>query len=180
VAKGRGRFRSRALKGTLGPAFHQNNLNYNGYNKNGADYADGVIVHGPLPVYFSILAPRCRGRSCYVELFAGKVKTGSSKMAQALPELHRRCRGHLTQAAPPNIMASIDTATLINHFPRQRKAYSWVPFPPVVWPLGRVAHQPASMFQKSCGLFGLGSCETKMIEPMRDSPLKRSWSKLRQ
>ena len=53
VAKGRGRFRSRALKEPLGPAFHQNNLNYNGYNKNGADYADGVIVHGPLPVYFS-------------------------------------------------------------------------------------------------------------------------------
>jgi hypothetical protein len=52
-------------------------------------------------------------------------------MAQALPELHRRRRGHLAQAPPPNIMASIDAATLINHFPRQRKAYSGVRFPPL-------------------------------------------------
>jgi hypothetical protein len=39
------------LKNPSGPALHQNNLNNNGQNKNGADNANGVIVHGPLPVY---------------------------------------------------------------------------------------------------------------------------------
>jgi hypothetical protein len=48
--KWRDRFRGRALKDPLGPALHKNNLNNYGYNKNGADYRDRVIVHGPLPV----------------------------------------------------------------------------------------------------------------------------------
>ena len=128
VSRGKwhGRFRSRALKRILlGPALHQNDLHNDGQNQNGADDGNGVIVHGPLPVYFSILAPRYRSRPCYVELFAGKVKTGPAKMAQALPERHRRCSGqYWPQRRLPNLRTSIDVVSLINHFPKERKAYS--------------------------------------------------------
>jgi hypothetical protein len=38
-------------KEPLGPALHQNDLHNYGQNQNGADDGNGVIVHGPLPVY---------------------------------------------------------------------------------------------------------------------------------
>jgi hypothetical protein len=112
-------------KEPLGPALHQNDLHNYGQNQNGADDGNGVIVHGPLPVYVLNLGAAMPQSPSLRRAFCRKSQDRSRENGVSLigtPPPLLRPIGH--SGASPTKGLSIDAATSINHFSRERKAYS--------------------------------------------------------